>query len=55
MKPVINTKNVGKIEAILRAIIGLVLMLFSFLIDGISRWVVGLLGVGFILTAILGY
>ena len=55
MEPVVKTKNVGRIEAVLRSIIGIIILIFSFSIDGILRWVVGLIGVVFILTAIFGY
>ena len=55
MEPVAKTKNVKGAEAILRFIIGIVLIIFFFSIGGISRWVFGLIGVAFILTAIFGY
>jgi hypothetical protein len=50
-----KTKNVSGIEAMIRFIMGLVLLIFSFFIEGISRWVVGLIGVLFVLTAMFGY
>jgi hypothetical protein len=53
MEPV--EKNVGRAEAISRSIIGIILIMFSFFYQGILRWVGGLLGVVFILTAIFGY
>jgi hypothetical protein len=55
MEPVVKTKNVRRAEAILRSIIGVILIIFAFSIEGIFRWVVGLIGVAFILTAIFGY
>jgi len=55
MEPVINTKNIGQIEAVLRAIIGVILIIFSYFIGGVLRWAVGLVGVLFILTAIFGH
>jgi len=55
MDPMIKTKNVGRIEAILRSIIGVILVIFAFSIEGILRWVVGLIGVVFIITALFGY
>ncbi len=55
MGPMVNEKNIGRIESILRSIIGVILMIFAFSIEGILRWVVGLIGVAFILTAIFGY
>jgi len=51
----VKTKNVGRAEAILRSIIGVILMVFAFSIEGISRWMAGLIGVIFILTAIFGF
>jgi hypothetical protein len=55
MEPVVKTKNVGRIEVVLRSIIGIILIIFAFSIEGILRWIVGLIGVVFILTAIFGY
>ncbi len=55
MEPLITPKNVRGIEAILRAIIGIILIGFTLFIQGIVRWVVGLIGVTFILSAIFGY
>jgi len=55
MEPGVKPKNVGKAEAILRYIIGVVLIIFAYFNEGISRWVFGLIGVAFILTALFGY
>ena len=55
MESIINTKNVGRAETILRSIIGVILIIFAFFIEGILRWVVGFIGMVFILTAIFGY
>jgi hypothetical protein len=55
MEPAAKTKNVGRIEAILRSIIGIILIIFGFSIEGILRWIVVLIGVIFILTALFGY
>ena len=55
MEPMVKTKNVGRAEAILRFIIGLIILVFSFSMNGILRWVVGLIGVIFIVTAVFGY
>jgi uncharacterized membrane protein len=55
MEPMIKTKNVGRIEAILRSIIGVILVIFAYSIEGTLRWVVGLIGVVFIITALFGY
>jgi predicted phage tail protein len=51
----VKVKNVGKEEGIFRVIIGVILIILAFFIEGILRWVVGLIGVIFILTAIFGY
>ncbi|HSB07830.1 MAG TPA: DUF2892 domain-containing protein [Thermodesulfobacteriota bacterium] len=55
MESMVKTKNVGRIEAILRSIIGAILIIFAFSIEGILGWVVGLIGVIFIVTALFGY
>jgi len=55
MEPTIKTKNVATIEAILRIIIGAILILFTFFTHGILIWIIGLIGVAFIVTAIFGY
>ena len=56
MEPLVKTKNVKGAEAILRFMIGTILIIFAFFIEEIIlRWVVGLIGVVFILTAIFGY
>ncbi len=55
MEPLVKTKNVGRIEALLRVIIGIILMVFAFSIEGIVRWIAGLMGAVFMLTAIFGY
>jgi hypothetical protein len=55
MEPVVKTKNVRGAEAVLRSIIGVILIILAFFVEGILRWVVGLIGVAFILTAIFGY
>lgn len=55
MEPMIKTKNVGKVEVVLRLLIGLIIMVFAFSIEGILRWVAGLIGAVFILTALFGY
>ena len=55
MEPVIKTKNVRWAEAILRSIVGIILIISALFTDGSLRWVVGLIGVAFILTAIFGY
>ncbi len=55
MEPEADEKNVGRAEAISRSIVGVILVLFSFFIEGVLRWVGGLLGLAFIVTAIFGY
>ncbi|MGA2467996.1 MAG: DUF2892 domain-containing protein [Thermodesulfobacteriota bacterium] len=55
MESVVKTKNVGRAETILRSIIGVILIISAFFIEGILRWVVGLIGIVFILTALFGY
>jgi predicted phage tail protein len=48
-------KNVGRGEAIFRSVIGIILIVSAFFISGGFRWVLGLIGVALILTAIFGY
>jgi hypothetical protein len=55
MEPIVKTKNVAAIEAVLRIIIGGILILFTFFTHGILIWIIGLIGVAFIVTAIFGY
>jgi len=55
MESLVKVKNVGRGEGIFRFIIGVVLIILAFLISGFSRWVLGLVGVAIILTAIFGY
>ena len=55
MEPVAKTKNIRRAEAILRFLIGVILIIFAFSIGGVLHWIVGLIGVAFILTAIFGY
>jgi len=55
MEPVVKARNVKGAEAILRFIIGIILIILSFSIGGIFRWVTGLIGIAFILTAMFGY
>jgi len=55
MEPAVRTKNVKRVEAILRVIIGVILIIFAFSIEGILGWVVRLIGVVFILTGTFGY
>jgi hypothetical protein len=55
MGAVAKILNVGRGEAILRSIVGVILIILAFLVSGLSRWVFGLIGVLFIITAIFGY
>jgi hypothetical protein len=55
MEPTVRTKNVKGTEAALRCIIGAILMISGFFIEGILRSVVVVIGVIFIITAIFGY
>jgi predicted phage tail protein len=54
-KPAVKVKNVGKGEGIFRLIIGVILIILAFFISGVFRWILGLIGVVVILTAIFGY
>jgi len=51
----VKVKNVGKEERIFRLIIGVILVILVFFISGVFRWILGLVGVVVILTAIFGY
>jgi hypothetical protein len=55
MAPLIKEKNIGTIESVLRSVIGVILLVFAFVIEGIMRWVVGLIGVAVVVTALFGY
>jgi hypothetical protein len=55
MESVTKVKNVGKGEAIFRFFTGVILIILVFFISGVFRWVIGLLGVVVILTALFGY
>jgi hypothetical protein len=50
-----KVKNVGKGEGFFRLIIGVILVVLAFFISGVSRWILGLVGIVVILTAIFGY
>jgi predicted phage tail protein len=54
-KPVVKVRNVGKGEGIFRLITGVILIILAFFISGVFRWILGLIGVVVILTAIFGY
>jgi hypothetical protein len=55
MGPMFEIKNVRGGEAIFRSVIGVILIIIFFFISGVFRWVLGLIGVFFILTALIGY
>jgi hypothetical protein len=48
-------KNVGKVEQIIRIIIGVVLMLLGFVLTGFWRPASIVVGVLLVLTALVGY
>jgi len=54
-KPAVKVKNVGKGEGIFRLIIGAILIILAFFVSGVFQWILGLVGVVVILTAIFGY
>jgi hypothetical protein len=54
-KPALKVKNVGRGEGIVRLVIGVILIILTFSISGVFRWILGLVGVVFILTVIFGY
>ena len=51
----VNSKNVGKRESMLRAILGGILIVLSFLFSGIFWLGVGLVGVIVVVTAFFKY
>jgi len=55
MESVAKVKNVEKGEAIFRFFTGVILIILAFFISGVFRWVVGLVGVVVIGTALFGY
>jgi hypothetical protein len=50
-----GVKNVGKGEAVFRSVIGVILIIIAFIISGRFRWILGLIGVVTLLTALSGY
>jgi hypothetical protein len=50
-----KTRNVERSEAILRMAIGAICIALAIWIPGILRWIFGLTGIAFILTAFFGY
>jgi hypothetical protein len=51
----VKAKNVGRGEVIFRSVIGIILIVIAIFISGAFRWILGLIGVVTILTAIFGY
>jgi len=51
----IRMMNVGRGERILRFVVAGILIALAFLISGVSGWVLGLIGVAIIPTAVFGY
>jgi uncharacterized membrane protein len=54
MGTMVKMKNVGRGEAIFRSVVGVILIILAF-ISGFSQWVLGLIGVVIVLTALFGY
>jgi hypothetical protein len=55
MGTIVRIMNVGRGEAIFRGIIGIILIFFAFFVRSLFCWILGLIGVGLILTAIFKY
>ncbi len=51
----IRMMNVGRGERIFRFLVAVFLIAFAFLVSGVSGWILGLIGVAIIPTAIFGY
>jgi hypothetical protein len=51
----VKVKNVGRGEAIFRSVIGIILIIVAIFASGAFRWILGLVGVVTILTAVFGY
>jgi len=51
----VQVKNVGKGEGMFRIIIGAILIAIAFFTSGVFLWVLGLVGLVVILTAVFGY
>ena len=52
---VVRMMNVGRGERIFRFVTGVVLIVLGFLISGLTGWILALIGVAIIPTAIFGY
>jgi len=50
-----QTRNVQRSEAILRIVIGAICIALAIWIPGILRWILGLTGIAFLITAFFGY
>lgn len=51
----VTMKNVGREEAIVRSVTGIIMILLPFFAPGVFQWILGLIGVVLVLTAIFGY
>jgi VIT1/CCC1 family predicted Fe2+/Mn2+ transporter len=54
-KSAVKTRNIGKGEGIFRFTAGIILIIAAFFTSGVSRWILGPIGLVVILTAIFGY
>jgi hypothetical protein len=50
-----KTRNVQRGEAVLRMVIGVICLILALFIPGFLRWILGLAGIAFLLTASFGY
>ena len=55
MKSFVKIRNVGRIEGIFRSVIGIIFLVLAFFVAGGLRWLLGIIGVAFILTSIFAY
>jgi hypothetical protein len=55
MELITKTKNVARGETIFRYVLGVILIISAISTSGLLRWILGLIGVVVILTAIFGY
>jgi predicted phage tail protein len=55
MVSITKVKNVRQGEAVFRIVLGVILIVIAFFVWGVTGFVLGLIGVVFILTALFGY
>ena len=55
MGTIARMMNVGRGERIFRAVMGVILIILAFFISGVPGVILGLIGIGSILTAIFRY